>query len=191
MEEIAQMREDLRTEAIRRQQDKEKWNAQFAAQMALLEESGRRNEAAVREAFAGELQAERASSHELREELDAANRMVACASAVGPAAAVEQKYVHKLTMMEFENQKALDAAAAKYASHTAMMECAHEHLKTELYAHKAASCIDADELRKNWPTSRRNTRLWWMRLGKNDFSSTRHASTAKCSGKRSARRGEQ
>ena len=43
MEEIAQLREDIKLETIRRQQDRERWNTKFAAQMALLEESGRRN----------------------------------------------------------------------------------------------------------------------------------------------------
>ena len=50
----------------------------------------------------------------LREELDAANRTVALASAMGPAAAIEQRYVHKMTMLDFQHEETLKARVSEY-----------------------------------------------------------------------------
>ena len=114
--EIAQMKERFQADAARLQDESTRMIAHFTAQVAFLEEKSRNDETAAYRAFRGELQAEKAASHELRQELEAANRLVARASAVGPAAAVEQKHVHKMTMMEYGHEEAIKAEASKHST---------------------------------------------------------------------------
>jgi hypothetical protein len=67
---------------------------------------------------------EMAITRELREELQSASRTIALASAIGPAAAVEQRYLHKMTEMEYQHDKAREAWEGTLGARLAAQEAA-------------------------------------------------------------------
>jgi hypothetical protein len=74
---------------------------------------------------------EMATTRELREELQSANRTVALASAVGPAAAIEQRYLQKMTGMEYQHEKAREAWEDELNAELAAHEAAEAALKAD------------------------------------------------------------
>jgi len=112
-QEVAHLKERFSAHAAELQRESSRSIEHLTSQVSRLYMEAK-HEAAAYRLLQGEYKAEKASSHELREQLEAANRLVACSSAVGPAAAVEQKYMHKMTVMEFEHEEAMKHESARY-----------------------------------------------------------------------------
>jgi len=109
------------------------------AQIANFEKTRRDDEQAVYQWLHGEYTTEKALTQKLEGELEAANRHIACASALGPAAAIEQRYVHKPTMIDFEHEEAMKSEVSTCRAKVTQAESAYDRVKVEMHSLSASS----------------------------------------------------
>jgi len=138
-QEAADLKERLARPAMEYQREGERAINEFLSRHALSEKARKDDEQACYQRLHGEYRAEKTLAHKLEEELEAANRHVACASALGPAAAVEQKCAHKLTMMEFEHEEALKSEISTCRAKVTQAESAYDRVKIEMHSLSASS----------------------------------------------------
>jgi hypothetical protein len=138
-QEAADLKERLARQAMEYQREGERAINEFLSRHALSEKARKDDEQAGYQRLHGEYRAEKTLAHKLEEELEAANRHVACASALGPAAAVEQKCAHKLPMMEFEHEEALKSEISTCRAKVTQAESAYDRVKVEMHSLSASS----------------------------------------------------